>query len=131
VEEPAVGHMRNNEHRRPFEGTSRYVHTAHLAFTTVDQQTRHEIDLEKIFTFRMKGIGYLHPEWGHGAWKGDLAMAAERWPLDSVDEDAFENCHVQHFVRARMGDRTGIGALEQLFLGPYKPYGFTGLLDRA
>ena len=56
-------------------------------------------------------------------------MASERWKLDEVDETAMENQHVQHLVRARMGDREGIGVLEQIVFGPYRPYGFTGLLD--
>ena len=89
----------------------------------------HQIELEKLFTFRMKGIGYSHPEWGHGLWQGELAMASERWKLDEIDESAFENQHVQHLVRARMGDREGIGVLEQNILGPHHPSGFTEFLD--
>ncbi|GIT47159.1 MAG: hypothetical protein Ct9H300mP12_17440 [Acidimicrobiales bacterium] len=57
------------------------MHTADLSFTAVDDGSLYEFNLERIFTFRMKGIGYHHPEWGHGAWKGDLAMASERWDL--------------------------------------------------
>ena len=43
----------------------------------------------------------------------------------------FENLHVQQVVRARDGERTGIGVLEQIVIGPYAPAGFTGLLDGA
>ena len=131
VEDPATQHMRNNEHELTFEADSRMVASADLAFTSIDDGSRHEISLEKLFTFRMKGIGYTHPEWGHGTWKGDLAMASERWSIDTVDDTAFENQHVQHLVRARLGDNEGIGVLEQHILGPYKPYGFEGAIRRS
>ena len=122
-------HMKNLEHRLQFESGNRMMREAAIAMTSVDTGERVEIELEKIFTFRMKGIGYMHPEWGHGLWKGELAMASERWKLDDVDEAALENQHVQHLVRARMDGKEGIGVLEQIVFGPYEPYGFTGLLD--
>ena len=37
------------------------------------------VDLEPIVTFQMMGIGYFHPEWSHGVFKGDLAVGGERW----------------------------------------------------
>jgi len=43
-----------------------------------------------------------------------------------VDETAFENQHVQHLMKVRMGDRQGIGVLEQSIFGPYRPYGLEG-----
>ncbi len=77
----------------------------------------------------MKGIGYGHPEWNHGDWKGELAMASERWNLADVDDTAFENQHVQHLMRVKMGDRVGIGVLEQMVMGPYEPYGLEGAIS--
>ena len=56
-------------------------------------------------------------------------MESESWSLDSVDESAFENQHVQHLVRARYGDRVGIGVLEQNIMGPHRPYGLVGAFD--
>ena len=129
VEDPDTRHMRNLEHALTFEPDSRMMASAEIAMTAVNGGERVEIGLEKLFTFRMKGIGYMHPEWGHGVWQGELAMASERWRLDEVDETAFENQHVQHLVRARMGDREGIGVLEQIIFGPYEPYGFEGIID--
>ena len=89
------------------------------------------MQLEPILRFQMKGIGYLHPEWAHGTWKGELAVAGESWKSDDLDPLAPENLHVQQVVRARMGDRTGIGVLEQLCLGPHAPSGFREFLDGA
>ena len=63
----------------------------------------------------MKGIGYTHPEWGHGRWKGELAVGGESWRTADLDENALENQHIQQVVRATRSDRPGegIGVLEQ------------------
>jgi hypothetical protein len=47
-----------------------------------------------------------------------------------------ENMHIQAFSRVRLiedgkPDETGIGAFEQMVLGPYAPYHFTGMFDPA
>ena len=94
---------------------------------------RISVDLEPVATFFMRGLGYLHPEWGHAQWKGDLAVHAERFAIADVappgpNVDPF-HLHVQQVVRATMGDRQGIGVFEQLVLGPYAPGGFTDVLD--
>jgi len=128
VEDPAVIHLKNNEHKLTFAPGNRMITHAELGLTSIDGSERFDIQMDPIFTYRMKGIGYTHPEWGHGNWKGELAMASEKWSLDSVDVTAYENQHVQHLMRVRMGDRVGVGALEQLIIGPYDPYGLTGLL---
>jgi hypothetical protein len=92
----------------------------------------HTIELEPILHFQMLGIGYLHPSWGHGAWKGDEAVGAERWPLPVPDPLALHHVHVQTLVRATLdGEHEGIGVLEQLVIGPHEPSGFTGALDGA
>ena len=131
IEDPATRHMRSHEHRLQFDEGSRLAHTAELWFTAVDDGRRHEVRLERILTFRMKGIGYHHPEWGHGMWKGELAIDSERWDLAEVDDQAFENQHCQHVVRATLGARVGLGVLEQLVVGPYLPYGLEGFVGRT
>ena len=87
------------------------------------------IDLERCFTFHMRGIGYLHPVWGHGLAHGELETARESISVADLDQTEPTNLHVQTVVRARMGERTGIGVLEQLAIGPHEPTGLTGLLD--
>jgi hypothetical protein len=79
----------------------------------------------------MKGLGYLHPEWGHARWKGELAIAGESWKGDELAPLALENQHIQQVMRARMGGEEGVGVLEQLCLGPHATYGFESLLDGA
>ncbi len=129
VEDPAVRHMRNHEHRVTFEPGSRMIATAEIALTTIDDDTRLVVEMEKVFTYLMKGIGYSHPEWGHGMWKGDEAVHSEQWNLADVDETAFENQHVQHLMKVTMNGKTGIGVLEQNILGPYEPYDLRGAID--
>jgi hypothetical protein len=42
-------------------------------------------DLEPILTFQMRGLGYFEPEWGHGMWKGELAVGGDVWTLADLD----------------------------------------------
>jgi hypothetical protein len=79
----------------------------------------------------MKGIGYSHPEWGHGRWKGELAIGGEKWKVDDVEEMALENQHIQQVVMATCGDQKGVGVLEQICIGPHARYGFQEILDPA
>jgi hypothetical protein len=91
------------------------------------------VDLEPLYNFQMLGLGYGHPEWGHGVWKGELAVGSERWTLPVADPVALHHLHVQTLCRAtaRIGSIThdGIGILESLVIGPHHPTGLTGLVD--
>ena len=60
-----------------------------------------------------------------------ILAGSERWKLAHVDDNAFENQHVQHLMKVRMGDRQGIGVLEQSIFGPYRPYGLEGHIAPA
>lgn len=89
------------------------------------------IELEPLATFQMLGLGYLSPDWNHGAWHGELDVADETWTVADLDPMQPQHIHVQQLVRATWGDRVGTGVLEQLVLGPHEPSGFTDLLDPA
>ena len=110
-------------------GTRRASH----AVVTLHERSGNDrvIELEPLLCYRMKGIGYSHPEWGHGMWKGELAMAAECWKVADIDETALENQHIQQVVRATCGDKVGVGVLEQISIGPHHKYGFSDFLDMA
>jgi len=90
-----------------------------------------EIELEPLLDFPMLGIGYLHPEWGHGVYQGGLRVGSERWKVDELAPLDPRHLHVQQLCRARWGDRRGVGVLEQLVIGRHAPSGFEGLLDGA
>ena len=92
--------------------------------------------LEPILHFQMLGLGYGHPEWGHGVWKGESAVAAERWTLPVATPCALEHLHIQSLSRAtlRQPDGTelrGLGILEQFVIGEHRPTGLRGLADGA
>ena len=80
----------------------------------------------------MKGIGYMHPEWGHGMWKGELAFArrvveGRRRRPDGASRTSTSS----RWCGPRRGDQVGIGVLEQISFGPHARYGFTSILDMA
>ncbi|MCP5057178.1 MAG: hypothetical protein GY937_10690 [bacterium] len=130
VEDPGVRMLTAVENELRFVRGTRRASGCEIALVERDG-TRHEISLEASLCFRMKGIGYSHPEWGHGMWKGELAMGGESWKCADADEMALDNLHIQQVVKARQGDAQGIGALEQIHLGPHTRYGFKEFLDPA
>lgn len=94
------------------------------------------IDLSIERNFYMAGMGYTHPDWGHGHFKGELAVGYEAWDLAKEDENAFDRLHVQALATAVMtlpdgSSLTGRGIVEQLIIGPHAPSGFTEMLDMA
>jgi hypothetical protein len=92
---------------------------------------QHRVELEPVFPFFMTGIGYTHPEWSHGTYHGDLAVDGERFATKDVDVCVPQFIHIQEFCRARMGNRTGSGILEQLIIGPHEPTGLKEIFDMA
>jgi hypothetical protein len=94
------------------------------------------LTLEPQWEFYMAGLGYMNPEWGHGAYKGQDEIGFELFELGLEDENRFDRLHVQAFSKAILesdgGSRhTGSGVLEQLVIGPHEPSGFKELLDLA
>ncbi|MDX1649456.1 MAG: hypothetical protein R3263_06350 [Myxococcota bacterium] len=128
--DPGIVYVPRVEHRLTYEPGTRRASAAEIALIERSGE-RHEIALEPLICFRMKGLGYTHPEWGHGRWKGELAWTGESWKTDTLDPLAFENLHVQQVVRARKGDQEGVGVLEQFAIGPHHRYGFRELVDGA
>jgi hypothetical protein len=130
VEDPDTVRLAGVEHRIEYAPGTRRASRALITLLERDG-ARREIDLEPLLCFRMKGIGYTHPEWGHGRWKGELAVSGESWKCNDLDEGALENQHIQQVMRARCGDDEGVGVLEQIALGPHARYGFEHFLDCA
>lgn len=88
------------------------------------------VALEPVSTFFMQGLGYSHPEWGHGMWLGEDVRRYDTLVLAEADETAPFHQHVQALCRAeRDGASAGIGVLEQLIIGPHEPSGLSGILD--
>ncbi|HEY8527538.1 MAG TPA: hypothetical protein VIL48_21420 [Acidimicrobiales bacterium] len=87
------------------------------------------IAFERLYSFRMRGIGYLHPHFSHGSNHGELEVGGDSIALDDFPPEDPASIHVQTLCRVRMGDRAGMGVLEQLAFGPHEPTGLTGLTD--
>ena len=130
VVDPGVQVLAGATHQLVYESGTRRMEEGRIALVDHDGSLL-EIDLEPLICFRMKGIGYTHPFWGHGMWKGELAIAGESWREEDLDPMAYENQHIQQVVRARHGDQVGVGVLEQLAFGLHHRYGFKELLDPA
>ena len=130
VEDPGTRRMVSGDHRITYVPQTRRAQSCAITMNGADGE-RFEISLEPIMCFQMKGIGYSHQQWGHGCWKGELAIGGESWRSADLDPLAFDNLHIQQLMRARMGKEVGIGALEQFCLGPHRPSGFEEVLDGA
>jgi hypothetical protein len=87
------------------------------------------IELEPQLTFRMSGVGYTHPTWGHGRWHDELVVAGEVVDAAAIDDTEFHHLHVQQVMKASWGERVGLGVLEQIVIGPHEARGLTGLND--
>ena len=122
--------MATARHRVRYHSGTRLAASAEIDLVPLEGPIR-TIALEPELLFLMKGLGYGHPEWGQGMWKGELATGSESFDPRQVDLLARENLHVQQVVRADDGARQGIGVLEQIVVGPYAPAGFTEFFDGA
>ena len=130
IEDPDIRRFKSVAHDFAWKSGTRNVSGGTL---TMEQHEGDPIvvELEPILSVRMKGMGYGHPKWGHGFWKGELAIASESWNLDDIEPLRPENIHIQEVIRVQSGDSVGVGVLEQLVVGPYPRYGFKELLDGA
>ena len=116
------------DQRVTYRPGTRHASAAEIDMLSWDGDVR-TIHLEPILRFQMKGLGYFHPEWGQGFWKGELVIGGESFDPDEIDLIAPEHIHVQQVMRANDGERTGIGVMEQTVFGPYLPHGFKEFLD--
>jgi hypothetical protein len=96
-----------------------------------DGQPRMTASFTPIATFLMRGIGYGHADWGHGGWKGNLAIEREDIDLASITPGRPDHLHIQAVSQVtleRDGETiTGTGILEQFIIGAYAPLGLTSI----
>ena len=55
----------------------------------------HTVKLVPQYEFQMSGLGYGHPEFGHGMWNGESVVAAERFALPVSMPCTRRHLHVQ------------------------------------
>ncbi len=106
---------------------------AESASLTIGGTAPMQITFEPVGTFLMRGIGYGHPEWTHGGWKGELVVAREDLNLAEITAGRADHLHIQAISRVTLtkdGETvTGTGILEQLILGPYHPLKLQSMFD--
>lgn len=108
---------------------TRRIRDASIDFRLDDGETHH-VTYEPLATFQMTGVGYFHPEWGHGFWKGSYAIADETWVESEIDLTKPQFFHVQQVCKVtRNGKSVASGILEHCAFGPHATSGFTDLVD--
>lgn len=109
---------------------TRRMEEATFTFNYPDGRTE-TFSYEPILDFQMKGIGYTHPEWGHGRWHGEYREGSDGWESADLDLLDITNFHCQQVCRVRNGEQTGIGVVEQLAIGPHAPTGLDDFMGGA
>lgn len=128
--ESGLVHMTDIQHTVSWQKGSRRAAGMEMAMSD-KQGNRYEISMEPLLLFQMLGIGYTHSEWGHGYWKGALVTAREEWDLGAINPLDYQFIHNHQVVRARMGDRVGMGTLETIVIGRHARSGFKDFFDGA
>jgi hypothetical protein len=118
----------NVRYKLAYEPGRREMKTAELWFDDPAEGEVH-IVLDKVLTFRMRGIGYWHPYWSHGSNHGELETGRESIRSQDFDPLDRSSLHIQNLVIAKMGERQGVGVLEEIHLGPHEPTGLVGFTD--
>jgi hypothetical protein len=93
----------------------------------------HTVQLQPRYEFHMSGLGYGHPDFSHGTWKGEAIVAAERMALPVATPCSRQHIHVQALCDATYiapdgSIEHGMGILEQLAVGNH-PTGLSGIFD--
>ena len=125
-----VQNMRSVSYHLAMQSGTRHARRAEITLQPAAGEAL-QIALEPLYNFYMIGLSYGHPQWGHGMFVGENAVAGESWALSEIDPSIPFHLHVQAVCRATLGARQGIGILEQLILGPHAPTGFKELFDMA
>jgi len=125
---PKPEEMEEIRYEIEWEPGRREMRSTVLTFVERSGRVR-RIEMEKLYTFRMRGIGYSHPVWSHGSSHGELEVGRESIPLDAFDPLDPTCLHLQNVCRVTLDGAPGVGVLEQIALGPHTPTGLTGVRD--
>ena len=103
-----VEHAYEPMYKIKWRSGTRRMETGTFTFNYPDGRTE-EFTYEPLLDFQMKGIGYTHPEWGHGKWHGEFKEGGESWKSSDLNLLDITNFHCQQVCRVRNGEQTGIG----------------------
>ena len=108
--------MASVHHSVQWETGTRRALSATLTLVPLEGEP-HQLELEPLLTFSMRGVGYGDPESGDDMKQGEDATSGELIRPAEIDPMEPRHLHVQQLCRVRMGARVGYGALEQLVIG--------------
>ena len=127
-------HMTTCSSNISYKSGTRHAKSATIEATAPDGG-KWRAELTPKYNFYMSGVGYMHPEWGHGQYKGKNALGYDSFETASVNENDPRFWHVQAICSAKLlgpdVKREGMGVLEQLVIGAHAPSGFTEPFDTA
>lgn len=129
-DESSVEHAHEPQYKLRWRSGTRRMEHCTFTFNYPDGRTE-EFEYEPLLDFQMKGIGYTHPEWGHGRWHGEFKEGTDGWKTEELNLLDPTNFHCQQVCRVRSGEQTGIGVLEQLVFGLHAPTGLTDFIGGA
>jgi len=116
-----------------YQSNSRRVKELSI-FAEKDDGSEVEIKMTPKSKNFMCGIGYMHPEWGHGHYKGENETFYDFYDLSDDPHDP-PFLHIQSFCDVTFkndgNSHGGFGVLEELIIGPHKPSGFKDLFDKT
>ena len=124
--------MRSVDYRVEWRPGTRWA--KHFEYDLVDTHGGvHTVRLEPRREFQMCGLGYGHPDHGHGMWQGESLVAGERIALPVDTPCSRRHIHVQALCDATYSapdgsSERGVGILEQLAIGNH-PTGLDGIFD--
>ncbi|MDX1510317.1 MAG: hypothetical protein R3249_03135 [Nitriliruptorales bacterium] len=87
------------------------------------------VTMKPIAPFALRGLGYSHPERGHGTWHDELSVARDTITFADLDPMDLTVNHVQHVCEVTAGDESGVGIVETISLGDHPSRGLAGFLD--
>ena len=122
-------HLPRSEYEISWMPGRREMQSATIRMRHADGTAMEPVHLERLYTFRMRGIGYTHPTFSHGSNHGMLEVGGESIALDDFVPTDPTSIHIQTVCRIRCGHYEGVGTLEQLAFGPHAPTGLTGFTD--
>src|SRR5205823_14700531 len=88
--QPTDERMAGAAHRVAYHPGTRLVAHAEIDLTDLGGRIR-TISLDPGLRFHMKGLGYGHPQWGQGMWKGELEIGGESFDPRALPLLAPEN----------------------------------------
>ena len=110
------------------ESGTRYQQNTRVKMGDPEANDFLELEMKPKYRFYMSGLGYMHPEWGHGTHHGDLAIGYDEIDVRAIDPKDPLFWHVQSVSQVTYSDggderRQGFGVLEQIIIGAHHPSG--------